>query len=226
MALRFRHTLRIALGIRLNFGKRGITLSTSLRGASVTLDNNSIWDNVGLSGIGMSYRTRLTDSFSHQRRVDRWSLKGSLSNTVKSISNIGAFSLQLDDRGLVTEWNHALVRHHQDQSVQVDKFLEINSKDYSWMLEVLSAELSELDWPREILVDFDISVEDQTVFIDVDLPTVDAFPTQSASLFAKRNFSEVERIDPVTALELFELLRDMTKTGIFRSITPMGHALI
>lgn len=97
--------------------------------------------------------------------------------------------------------------------------------DIDLMLEVLYAELSELDWPRETLVDFDISVDDQTMFIDVDFPTVDAFPTQSASLFAKRNFSEVERIDPGAALELFELLRDMTKTGIFRSITPMGHAL-
>ena len=445
MAFRFRHTLRIAPGIRLNIGKRGVSLSTGVRGASVTLGNNGVWGNVGLPGTGMSYRTRLSDSSSHQRRVDRQSLKGSVSNKLKSIPDIGAFSLQLDDRGQVqyldqhghllvaatrkqlwiddepfltqwlksemdringdidlmleihhdivppesavpdfepqpfnlpapekpvrpkrpqrpskpefnpsfwqkllpgrhqramveyesnlakwnkeievwqqqcqiidkefdrqqqeydrqvTEWNHAWDRHRQDQSVQVDKFLEVISKDHSWMAEVLSAELSDLDWPRETLVDFDISVENQTVFIDVDLPTVEELPTKSASfsankqrllikdksdrqirqeyahhvhgvilrligvvfallpainkvqasgytqilnqatghqtdqyllsveankaLFAKLNFSEVERVDPVDALELFDLRRDMTKTGIFRPITPMGHAL-
>ncbi|MCD8512479.1 MAG: DUF4236 domain-containing protein [Nitrincola sp.] len=445
MAYRFRQTLRIAPGIRLNIGKRGVSLSTGVRGASVTLGNNGVWGNVGLPGTGMSYRTRLSDSPSHSRRVDRQSSKDALSNTIKSIPDISAFSLKLDERGQVqyldqnghpidaatrkqlwhenelyltqwlqsemdrinsdidlmleihhdivppesavpdfepqpfhlpapekpvrpkrpqrpmkpefipsfwqklipgryhqamlehesklaqwnkeielwqqqcqiidkafegqqqeydrqvAEWNHAWDRHRQDQSVHVDKFLEIITKDHSWMVEVLSAELSDLDWPRETLVDFDISVADQTVFIDIDLPTIEAIPTQFASLsaneqrlliknksdrqirqeyaryvhgvilrligvvfallpainkvqasgytqilnhatghetdqylisveahkslFAKLNFSEVERIDPVAALELFELRRDMTKTGIFRPITPMGHAL-
>lgn len=444
MAFRFRHTLRIAPGIRVNIGKRGVSLSTGVRGASVTLGKHGVWGNVGLPGTGMSYRTRLSDSPSHQRRVDRRVSRDPQADTLKHVPEIGEFIVQLDDRGQVhyldqqgqpiptptrkalwkehekhltqwlqcemdringdidlildihhdlvppesavpdfepqpfdvpapqqpvrprrpqrpvkpefneslwdklipgryqrarrqheaalaqwnkdiedwqrecqiidkefercqqeydqqvAEWNQAWDAHRRAQSVHVDEFLELITKDHSWMVDVLSAELSDLDWPRETLVDFDIRVEDQTVFIDVDLPSVKEIPNQTAILsaneerllikdksdrqirqeyahhvhgvilrlvgvvfallpgiqnvkasgytqildsatghqtdqylisvgidksrFSKLNFSSVEHINPIEALELFELRRDMTKTGIFRPITPMEPA--
>ena len=101
MAFRFRHTLRIAPDIRLNIGKRGVSVSTGVRGTSVTLCNNGVWGNVGFPGSGISYPNRLSDTPSHQRRVDRQSSKGYLSNTVKSIPDISVFSLQLEERGQV-----------------------------------------------------------------------------------------------------------------------------
>lgn len=59
MSLRFRKTITLAPGLRLNLGARGISLSAGPRGASVTLGRNGLFGNVGLPGTGLSYRTRL-----------------------------------------------------------------------------------------------------------------------------------------------------------------------
>lgn len=59
MALRFRRTLRVAPGIRLNLSKSGVSTSVGPRGASLTLGRRGIYANAGLPGTGLSYRTRL-----------------------------------------------------------------------------------------------------------------------------------------------------------------------
>lgn len=59
MSLRFRKTITLAPGLRLNLGTRGVSLSAGPRGASVTLGRNGLFGNVGLPGTGLSYRTRL-----------------------------------------------------------------------------------------------------------------------------------------------------------------------
>jgi len=59
MSLRFRKTITLAPGLRLNLGARGASLSAGPRGASVTFGRNGLFGNVGLPGTGLSYRTRL-----------------------------------------------------------------------------------------------------------------------------------------------------------------------
>lgn len=59
MSLRFRKTITLAPGLRINLGARGVSLSAGPRGASVTLGRNGLFGNVGLPGTGLSYRTRL-----------------------------------------------------------------------------------------------------------------------------------------------------------------------
>jgi len=41
------------------------------------------------------------------------------------------------------------------------------------------------------------------------------------ALFAELNFEQLEQVDPMAALERFSLRREMTKTGIFRPVTPI-----
>ncbi|MBV0934867.1 hypothetical protein [Marinobacterium weihaiense] len=38
--------------------------------------------------------------------------------------------------------------------------------------------------------------------------------------FAQLNFEQLDQVDPIAALERFDLRREMTKTGIFRSVEP------
>lgn len=59
MAFRFRRTIRLAPGIRLNISKSGISTSLGPRGASLTVGKRGIYANTGIPGTGMSYRTRL-----------------------------------------------------------------------------------------------------------------------------------------------------------------------
>jgi hypothetical protein len=61
MGFRFRKTIKIAPGVRLNLGKSGISTSVGKRGASVTVGRRGAHANVGIPGTGLSYRTRLNE---------------------------------------------------------------------------------------------------------------------------------------------------------------------
>lgn len=59
MGLRFRRSVRLFPGVRLNFSRSGVSTSIGVRGASVTLGQRGVYGNVGIPGSGLSYRTRL-----------------------------------------------------------------------------------------------------------------------------------------------------------------------
>ena len=59
MALRFRRSIKIAPGLRVNLGKRGASLSVGGRGASVTFGPRGVYGNAGIPGTGLSVRSRL-----------------------------------------------------------------------------------------------------------------------------------------------------------------------
>jgi hypothetical protein len=53
--LRFNRRMRIFPGLRLNFGKRGVSASVGVRGAHVTLGRRGVRTTVGVPGTGLSY---------------------------------------------------------------------------------------------------------------------------------------------------------------------------
>ena len=55
MGFRFRRSIKILPGVRLNFGKRGISTSIGIRGAHVTIGKTGTRTTVGLPGSGLSY---------------------------------------------------------------------------------------------------------------------------------------------------------------------------
>jgi hypothetical protein len=55
MGFRFRRSIKILPGIRLNIGKRGVSTSIGVRGAHVTLGHGQVRETVGLPGTGLSY---------------------------------------------------------------------------------------------------------------------------------------------------------------------------
>lgn len=59
MAFRFRRTVSIFPGIRVNLGKSGASLSAGMRGANLTLGRDGLFGNVGIPGTGLSYREKL-----------------------------------------------------------------------------------------------------------------------------------------------------------------------
>jgi hypothetical protein len=52
---RFRKTLRVAPGIRVNIGKRSASLSVGGRGPTINLGSQGIRGTVGVPGTGLSY---------------------------------------------------------------------------------------------------------------------------------------------------------------------------
>ena len=55
MGFRFRRSVKIAPGIRLNFGKKGISTTIGPRGAKMTFGKDGVRQTVGLPGTGLSY---------------------------------------------------------------------------------------------------------------------------------------------------------------------------
>lgn len=55
MSLRFRRSLRLLPGVRLNLGKRGASVSVGVRGAHVTVGRTGTRTTVGIPGTGLSY---------------------------------------------------------------------------------------------------------------------------------------------------------------------------
>lgn len=55
MGFRFRRSVRIAKGVRLNFGSRGTSVSVGGRGATVNFSRRGTRTTVGIPGTGISY---------------------------------------------------------------------------------------------------------------------------------------------------------------------------
>ena len=59
MGFRFRNSIKILPGLRLNLSKRGISATVGVRGASVNVGSKGTFLNVGVPGTGVSYRDRI-----------------------------------------------------------------------------------------------------------------------------------------------------------------------
>ena len=90
MALRFRRSVKIAPGLRLNFGKTGMSVSAGVRGASLTFGPKGIYGNCGIPGTGISYRTKLGGDHSSSSYSD-----GAIPYTEMAVS------LGLDEKGYI-----------------------------------------------------------------------------------------------------------------------------
>jgi len=55
MGLRFRRTIKLFPGVRLNVSKGGVSASIGVRGAHVTIGRGRVRETVGLPGSGLSY---------------------------------------------------------------------------------------------------------------------------------------------------------------------------
>ena len=59
MGFRFRKSMKLMPGVRVNFGKKGASYTIGPRGASINLSKKGIYCNASIKGTGLSYRARL-----------------------------------------------------------------------------------------------------------------------------------------------------------------------
>lgn len=62
MGFRFRQSIRLAPGLRINLGKKGASLSIGGRGATVNIGKSGTRTTVGIPGTGISYSTHTPHS--------------------------------------------------------------------------------------------------------------------------------------------------------------------
>ncbi len=59
LAFRFRKSIKIAPGLRMNVGLRGLSMSLGPRGTTVSIGSRGTYANVGIPGTGLSARSRI-----------------------------------------------------------------------------------------------------------------------------------------------------------------------
>src|SRR5687768_6900112 len=74
MGLRFRKSIKLAPGIRMNLGLSGLSMSMGPRDASVSVGKRGVYGNVGIPGTGLSARQKVSGLAS--RRTSRDDLAG------------------------------------------------------------------------------------------------------------------------------------------------------
>lgn len=67
MGLRFRRSVRLFPGVRLNFSRSGLSATVGVRGAGLTLGSRGTYANIGIPGTGLSYRTRVDSPYRQAR---------------------------------------------------------------------------------------------------------------------------------------------------------------
>ena len=76
MDLRFRRTIRVLPGVRLNLSRSGISTSVGVRGAHVTVGRGRLRKTVGIPGSGLSYTESRAlehpDETAEKPRSRRW----------------------------------------------------------------------------------------------------------------------------------------------------------
>ncbi len=60
MGLRFRKSIKIAPGLKINISKSGISATIGGRGSSVNIGNKGTYLNLGIPGMGISYREKIS----------------------------------------------------------------------------------------------------------------------------------------------------------------------
>jgi len=61
MGLRFKKSIKLAPGVRINISKSGISTTIGKKGASVSLGENGVYANLGIPGTGISVREKLSE---------------------------------------------------------------------------------------------------------------------------------------------------------------------
>lgn len=57
MGFRFRRSMKVFPGVRINLSRSGLSTSIGVRGAHITLGHSKVRETVGLPGTGISYTT-------------------------------------------------------------------------------------------------------------------------------------------------------------------------
>lgn len=87
--MRYRRSIKICKGVRLNLSKSGMSVTTGIKGLSFTTGTNGTYVNVGIPGTGISTRKKISDSPSSHYSSSR-------------SKPIGSFRVHMDDDGSVT----------------------------------------------------------------------------------------------------------------------------
>lgn len=107
MAFRFRKSVKLLPGVRVNFGLKGASLSVGPRGASVSLGKNGAYSNFSIPGTGISFREKIGSSSSQQKRLEERYSKAQLKLEQEQVRReaLSEVNVRLNDEGILSFQN-------------------------------------------------------------------------------------------------------------------------
>lgn len=71
MAFRFRKSIKIIPGVRVNLSSKGASLNVGPRGSSFSIGKQGIYSNVSIPGMGISFRKKISNNVREERALKR-----------------------------------------------------------------------------------------------------------------------------------------------------------
>lgn len=94
MGFRFRKSIKLMPGVRLNIGKTGVSASVGVKGASVNVGKRGVRGAVGIPGTGISYTENLTPGgHTHPGPASQMQTNGATSSGSKGFPLSGFIAL-------------------------------------------------------------------------------------------------------------------------------------
>ena len=95
--MRFRKSVKICPGVKVNFSKSGVSTTFGGKGASVSVGKNGTYLNTGIPGTGLYDRTKIGGSSSSKRRTSGGSTRQSATSGL--IQNLGTVTFDYLEDG-------------------------------------------------------------------------------------------------------------------------------
>jgi len=124
--MRFRKSIRIMKGVRVNFSKSGMSLSAGVRGASINVGPRGTYLNTGIPGTGLYDRQRIGgSSSSNSSSSSSHSTTTEISITV-GIDDDGNYFIKDNNGNIITD--DSLLRKIKRTDVYKNKILELSER--------------------------------------------------------------------------------------------------
>lgn len=89
MGFKFRKRVKIAPGVNLNIGKKGVSTSLGGNGATVNISKRGVKTTVGIQGTGMSWSKNHSSTHSYEEELPQQnSVMGRIGNFFSALENL------------------------------------------------------------------------------------------------------------------------------------------
>lgn len=124
--MRFRKSIRIMKGVRVNFSKSGMSLSAGVRGASINVGSRGTYLNTGIPGTGLYDRQRIGgSSYSNSSSGGSHNTTTEISITV-GIDDDGNYFIKDNNGNIITD--ESLLRKIKRTDAYKNKILELSEQ--------------------------------------------------------------------------------------------------
>ncbi|WP_152058205.1 DUF4236 domain-containing protein [Aliarcobacter butzleri] len=164
MAFRFRKSIKIIPGVRVNLSLKGASLNVGPRGSSFSIGKQGIYSNVSIPGMGISFRKKISNNVREERALKRQRLyeQQTIISVVLSLLDDGNIVYKdenenLLDRKIVTklwqEKSDMLKNWLETEAQKINDMDLITSIHYDMPTPYNEPQLEELEFDKEMPIE-------------------------------------------------------------------------